>query len=186
MIIMAVAILPVILIAPFLPKLITRFGKKKLTVYSSLLVIVLSVIQYYAGYQNLVVFLVIAAARVLAMQVPMMLYGMFTADCIEYGAYVNGERTEGIAFSLQTFVTKLGGAFCNSLCLVLLAAFGYVGKTAENAVVQTTGALNGIWFIMSIVPIFGFAVMLVIMAFYKLDEKIVAEMMDENHKKRKA
>jgi sugar (glycoside-pentoside-hexuronide) transporter len=186
MVIMAVSILPVILIAPFLPQLVKRFGKKKLTVYCSVGVIILSVVQYFAGYDNLVIFLAIAAARVLVMQVPMMLYGMFTADCIEYGAYVNGERTEGIAFSLQTFVTKLGGAFCNSLCLLLLAVFGYVGKSAESTVVQTPEALHGIWVIMSIVPIFGYAAMLLIMVFYKLDETKVATMMQENHKKIKA
>ncbi len=183
MVIMAVAILPVILVAPFLPKLISRFGKRKLTVTCSLAVIVLSFIQYFAGYENLTIFLVIAAARVLVMQIPLMLYGMFTADCIEYGAYINGERTEGIAFSLQTFVTKLGGAFCNSLCLVLLAAFGYVGKTSTIDVVQTPEALQGIWIIMSLVPIFGFAAMVVVMCFYHLDEAKVEEMLEANRKK---
>ncbi len=186
MVIMAVAILPVILIAPFLPKLIQMFGKKKLTVYCSLITILLCVVQYFAGYENLVLFLVIAAARVLFMQVPLMLYGMFTADCIEYGAYINGERTEGIAFSLQTFITKLGGAFCNSLCLILLAAFGYVGKSSETTVVQSPQALQGIWIIMSLVPIAGYLVMIVIMYFYRLDEAKVAEITMENHKKRVA
>ena len=183
MVIMAVAILPVIIIAPFLPKLIKKFGKKKLTVFCSIVTILLSFVQYFLGYDNLVIFLVIAAARVLFMQVPMMMYGMFTTDCIEYGAYINGERTEGIAFSLQTFVTKLGGAFCNSLCLLLLAAFGYVGNSSETAVTQTATALQGIWIIMSLLPIGGYAAMLVIMSIYKLDEEKVARMMEENQKK---
>jgi sugar (glycoside-pentoside-hexuronide) transporter len=183
MVIMAVSILPVILIAPFLPKLIVKFGKKRLTVSCSIATILLSVLQYYTGYESLSVFLIIASARVLFMQVPMMLYGMFTADCIEYGAYVSGERTEGIAFSLQTFVTKLGGAFCNVLCLFLLGVFGYVGKAAEKSVVQSENALNGIWIIMTLVPIGGYLIMLFIMSIYKLDESKVAEMMEENQKK---
>jgi sugar (Glycoside-Pentoside-Hexuronide) transporter len=183
MVIMAVAILPVILAAPFLPKLIAVFGKKRLTVLCSLVTIALCFVQYVTGYGSLAVFLTIASVRVLFMQIPMMLYGMFTADCIEYGAYINGERTEGIAFSLQTFVTKLGGAFCNALCLALLGIYGYVGKTSEKNIVQTAQALNGIWIIMTLVPIGGYLVMLFIMSIYKLDEKKVASMMEENHKK---
>lgn len=183
MVIMAVAILPVVLIAPFLPMLIRKFGKKRLTVSCSIITILLSIAQYFLGYESLIVFLAVASVRVLFMQVPMMLYGMFTADCIEYGAYVNGERTEGIAFSLQTFVTKLGGAFCNALCLALLGAFGYVGNSAEKAVSQTPEALHGIWIIMSLVPMGGYFVMLIIMGFYHLDENKIARMMEENRKK---
>ncbi len=183
LIIMAVSILPVILIAPFLPKLIQKFGKKRLTVACSIVTIFLSIVQYLAGYESLVIFLSIAAARVLFMQIPLMLYGMFTADCIEYGAYVNGERTEGIAFSLQTFVTKLGGALCNTLCLFMLGLFGYVGKAAEKNIEQSAKALHGIWVILSLVPIAGYIIMLIIMCFYKLDEQKVAKMMEANHEK---
>lgn len=182
-VIMAVAILPVIVAAPFLPMLIQRFGKKRLTVTCTIATILLSILQYFLGYESLVLFLTVASVRVLFMQIPMMLYGMFTADCIEYGAYVNGERTEGIAFSLQTFVTKLGGAFCNALCLALLGAFGYVGNSANTQIQQSPGALQGIWIILSLVPIGGYLVMLIIMHFYKLDEAMVSRMLEENHKK---
>jgi len=178
-VIMAVVIVPVILVAPFLPMMIKKFGKKKLTVYSCVVAILLSVVQYFAGYDNLVVFLAIAAVRITFMQVPLMLYGMFTADCIEYGTYITGERTAGIAFSLQTFVTKLGGAFCNTLCLVILSAFGYVEKAEQ----QSVHALEGIWIILCLVPIAGYLVMLFIMSIYKLDEAKVADMIKENQKK---
>ncbi|HWT26924.1 MAG TPA: MFS transporter [Mobilitalea sp.] len=178
-IMLGVVIAPIILIAPFLPVLIKKFGKRRLTVYSSIGMILASIVQYLAGYDNFVLFLSIAAVRVIFMQIPLLIYGMFTSDCIEYGAYINGERTEGIAFSLQTFVTKLSGAFCNSLCLILLAAFGYVQKAA----VQTERTLNGVWIIMTLIPMIGYAVMIVVMYFYKLDEKKVAEMIAQNRKK---
>lgn len=178
-VLLAVVILPVILAAPFLPLLIKKFGKRKLTVYCSIAVIILSIVQYFAGYDNLILFLIIAAIRVIFMQIPLMLYGMFTADCIEYGAYVSGERTEAISFSLQTFVTKLSGAFCNTLILVLLGAYGYV----EQANKQSQRTLNGIWVIMSLIPIIGYAVMIIIMHFYKLDENKVTQIMKENSSK---
>jgi glycoside/pentoside/hexuronide:cation symporter, GPH family len=178
-IIMAVVIIPVILVAPVLPKLIKVFGKKKLTVVSSVIAILLSIVQYFAGYDNMVVFLAIAAVRITFMQLPLMLYGMFTADCIEYGAYHTGERTAGMAFSLQTFMTKLGGALANTLCLLLLGAFGYV----EQAKQQSATALEGIWIILCLVPCIGYIVMLVIMAVYKLDEEEVTRMIEENRRR---
>jgi Na+/melibiose symporter-like transporter len=49
--------------------------------------------------------------------------------------------------------------------------------------VQTPLALKGIWITMSLVPIAGFAIMIVVMFFYKLDEKTVAEMMAHNQSK---
>ncbi|MBP1755948.1 MAG: galactose permease [Firmicutes bacterium] len=179
MVIMAVVIVPVILVAPFLPMLIKKFGKKKITIECSVIAILLSIVQYFTGYENLTLFLAVAAVRITFMQIPLMLYGMFTADCIEYGAYKTGERIASMAFSLQTFMTKLGGALANTLCLVLLAVFGYVEKAPQ----QNATAIEGIWVIFCIIPIFGYLVMIVIMAFYKLDEKEVARMIEENQKK---
>jgi sugar (glycoside-pentoside-hexuronide) transporter len=178
-VIMGVSIVPVIFAAPFLPRMIKALGKRRLTVYSSVAVIIISIAQYYIGYNNLILFLAISALRVALMQIPLMIYGMFIADCIEYGAYINGERTEGMAFALQTFVTKLGGALCNTLCLAILGLFGYV----QQSEIQTPLALKGIWVILSLVPIAGFAIMIVVMYFYKLDEKTVAQMTEQNRKK---
>ena len=175
-VIMGTTVLPVILIAPFLPALIKKFGKRKITVVSSIATMILCVVQYYAGYDSLVLFLAIASVRVVFMQLPLLIYGMFTADCIEYGAYINGERTEGIAFSVQTLVTKLSGAICGTLCLQLLYAFGYV----EQAVVQSNGTLQGIWIIMNLVPIIGYGIMVIVMAFYKLDEEEVEKIIKVN------
>ncbi len=180
-VIMAVCIIPVIIIAPLLPMLIRAFGKKKLTVVTSVIAIVLSILQYFTGYDNLIVFLIVAAVRIAFMQIPLLLYGMFTTDCIEYGTYITGERTAGIAFSLQTFMTKLGGALANTLTVVLLAAFGYV----KQSPVQTPKALDGIWIILSLIPAAGYLVMIFIMRFYKLDEKEVAKMIEENQKRQK-
>jgi probable glucitol transport protein GutA len=178
-VIMGTTILPIIVMAPFLPKLIQRFGKKPLTMFSCIAVILLCVLQYVVGYDNLPIFLAIAALRVIFMQLPLMIYGMFTADCIEYGAYKTGQRTEGIAFSVQTLVTKLSGAICSTLCLQTLYYFGYV----EQAATQSAHTLQGIWILMSLVPMFGYAIMFVVMCFYKLDETMVEEMMKANRSK---
>lgn len=177
-VIMSTTVVPVVLIAPFLPVLIKMMGKKKLTVYSSIITIALCIIQYIIGYENFMLFLVITSVRVLFMQIPPLIYGMFTADCIEYGAYLNGERTEAMAFSLQTLVTKLSGAICSTISLLLLGYFGYVGQVVQ----QSPRTLEGIWIILTLVPAIGYAIMLIVMAFYKLDEQMVDKYIASNLK----
>jgi len=175
-VLLAVLVLPIIIVSPLLPKLITVFGKKRLTVYCSCLVIILSLIQYAVGYNNFTLFLIIAAVRVLCMQIPLLLYGMFTADCIEYGNAITGQRTAGLAFSVQTMFTKLAGALSSTLCLALLSYYGYVNQSAT----QTTEALHGIWVIFTLVPIIGYVGMLITMYFYRLDEKTVSAYIIKN------
>lgn len=175
-VLLAVLVLPIVIVSPLLPKLIARFGKRKLTIYSCIMTIILSVIQYFVGYEHFIVFLIIAAIRVLFMQIPLLLYGMFTADCIEYGNAISGERTATVAFSVQTMFTKAAGALSSSLCLALLAYFGYV----EQGATQTEQALEGIWIIFSLVPIIGYVGMLIAMAFYTLDEQKVISYMKQN------
>ncbi len=178
-IILATTILPVILIAPLLPAMIQKLGKKRLTIYSCLLAIALSILQYFAGYESFGLFLALSTVRVMVMQIPLLIYGMFTADCIEYGAAVNGERAVGIAFSLQTLVTKLTGALAATLVLTLMSYFGYVEQSSH----QTESALEGIWIILTLVPAIGYVGMLIAMYFYRLDERAVAVYMEANLKR---
>ncbi len=175
-VILATTIIPLLFVVPFLPVLIQKFGKRKLTIVSSAAFILLSVGQYYYGYDNLVLFLAISAVRVIFMQIPILIYGMFTADCIEYGAYTLGERTEGIAFSIQTFVTKLGGALATVISMQILRYFGYI----QQSVTQAASAVHGIWVLMTLMPAAGFVIMLIIMIFfYDLKESDVQTMIDK-------
>lgn len=175
-VLLAVLVIPIVIVSPLLPRLIRWAGKKRLTVYCCILAIILSIVQYAAGYDHFLLFIVIAAFRVLFMQIPLLLYGMFTADTIEYGNATTGERTAGLAFSVQTMFTKLAGALSSSLCLVLLAWFGYVEQSPE----QTPQALHGIWIIFTLVPIVGYVAMLLTMYFYSLDEAKVEQYKQQN------
>jgi Na+/melibiose symporter-like transporter len=95
---------------------------------------------------------------------------------MEYGAYTTKQRTEGLAFSIQTFVTKLGGALASAVSLWLLQYFGYIQQSTS----QSAQALGGIWALMTIIPPIGYVVMLVIMVFfYDLKEADVQRMIDE-------
>lgn len=169
-ILMISSFLPVMILPLLLPMLIRRFGKRKLYIFGVSLGIVISIIQYFVGYNILPLFLLFNGIKLIGIYLPVTMMGMFTADCVEYGAYVTGKRNEGITFSIQAFSLKLGGAVSSSLSILLLGIFGYNGM----AEVQTQATLNGIWLLISILPTIGLAIALIIfIRFYKLTENEV-------------
>ena len=69
------------------------------------------------------------------------------ADCVEYGEWKTGTRSEGMIFSLNIFKSKIASAIGGSLCGYILA---YIGYNANSA--QSTFTLNGIHLIQTLIP----------------------------------
>ncbi|MCH4888961.1 MFS transporter [Acidaminobacter sp. JC074] len=174
-VVMLVGILPMMIIPVFLPKLITMMGKKKLFLVTTGVGILVTLAQYFIGYSNFALFLVLSFIKGFALYTPMMMMGLFSADCAEYGAYVTGKRNEGITFSIQTFSTKLGTAFAGFFGTMLLGYYGYVANAA-----QSERAMNGIWKLMTLYPVIGMVIgFVIIYKFYDLEEADVKRMIDE-------
>ena len=68
-------------------------------------------------------------------------------DCVEYGEWKTGKRSEGMIFSSNIFKTKLASAIGGALCGYVLAFVGYKANVA-----QTVETLKGIHLMYSIVP----------------------------------
>ena len=174
-----------VLIPIFAPKLIRRFGKRKIFIVGMIISIVFSIIQYFAGYENFGLFLVLNFIKSIGLIAPMIMMGMFTADCVEYGDWKTGVRKEGVTFSVQTFSTKLGTAFSGALTIAFIGWFGYDGSIDHEVANQSTEALEGIWMATTIVPVIGLVLGLIVFTlFYKLGEDDVARMMAEKSQQR--
>lgn len=95
---------------------------------------------------------------------------IFLADTVDYGEYKTGTRSESVIFSMQTFVVKLASAVS-----VLIAGVGVdvIGlNVAEDAAVQTAGALMGLRVLMMGVPVIGLVFAVIYMSKkYKLTEE---------------
>jgi Na+/melibiose symporter-like transporter len=102
----------------------------------------------------------------------------FTPDCLEYGTYHTGERSEGVAASIQTFFSKLVGSISGPIAMLILGAFGFV--SGENAV-QPASVSQGIWLCFTLLPAQGIILALVLLYFYKLREKDVQVMAQYNN-----
>lgn len=94
------------------------------------------------------------------------MYGML-ADTVEYNDWKSGIRAEGLVFSANSIGQKIGSGIGSAVLGWVLAAFGFVSSSAT----QPATAINGIRVIFLYVPLVVFAVMFVILLFYKLDKE---------------
>ena len=104
------------------------------------------------------------------------------ADAIEYGQWKTGVRTAGAIQSAATSGQKFGQGIGSALIGGIMAASGYSGELAA----QSERALATIsnMFIYGVTAL-G-AVMIVVLLFYKLDDKEVMEMDGEIALRKKA
>ncbi|MCC2878062.1 glycoside-pentoside-hexuronide (GPH):cation symporter [Lachnoclostridium pacaense] len=166
---MIISIVPMLAAAVIAPPLIRRFGKYAVTMASCAVGVIIYGGFYMIGYGSIVMVVICMGIGGLAIGMTNVMYPMITADCIEYGTYVTGERATGISFSIQTFTTKLGQAVAASLGAFLLTASGYVPNVAQEA-----HTLKGIFSMITLLPALGMLGMMVIFGlFYKVREKDV-------------
>ena len=151
------------------------------------LTIVTGLITFFVGYENIIVYTVLATIKAMPLAVIGVMMFMFTPDCAEYGKYTTGIDAKGITFALQTFAAKLTGAIAGSLGLLLIGVFDWKEIEAENFEVlqqmnipQSDTALFGLWFTYALVPVIGVVLAGVVWFFYRLTDKQVQVMADCN------
>lgn len=185
--ILALSVLPMLICALLVPKLIARFDKMKLYLLCCLLNIIFSILTWVAGYDSIVIFSVLSVLRSIPAAFAGVTMFMFTPDCAEYGKFRSGIEAKGITFALQTFMAKLTGAISGSLGLFLLKFFDWTAVRAESfqdlqqlAIQQSATAMSGLWFIYNMIPVIGMVIAFIIWCFYRLKDKEVQIMADAN------
>jgi len=169
-ILLAMAIIPAIAVALFIPYVSKKIDKFWLYIGCLGLYILASVLQFFIGYDSDLVLYITTAIRGMGLVGYNVLVYMFTPDCIEYGQYKTGVRQEGITFSVQTCVTKLSAALMSSMSLILLSIFGFKASSADptTGMVDAIGAM-GCWHVFTWISAVGPIVAIVILLYgYKL------------------
>ena len=87
------------------------------------------------------------------------------ADCVEYGEWKTGTRSEGMIFSLNIFKSKISNAIGGSLCGYILAYIGYKAN-----LVQSTFTLKGIHIIQTLIPCIIIMISFFLLRRYNLSE----------------
>lgn len=187
LIITVIGLVPSLVCALFVPSLIRRFDKMKIYLVCVVLAVVTGLVTFFVGYENIIVYTILATIKAMPLAVIGVMMFMFTPDCAEYGKYMTGIDAKGITFALQTFAAKLTGAIAGSLGLLLMGIFGWKEVKAENFevlqqmnVLQSDTALFGLWFTYALVPVIGVIIAGIVWLFYRLTDKQVQVMADYN------
>ena len=187
LIITVIGLVPSLVCALFVPSLIRRFDKMKIYLVCVVLAVVTGLVTFFVGYENIIVYTILATIKAMPLAVIGVMMFMFTPDCAEYGKYMTGIDAKGITFALQTFAAKLTGAIAGSLGLLLMGIFGWKEVQADNFEVlqqmnvsQSDTALFGLWFTYALVPVIGVIIAGIVWLFYRLTDKQVQIMADYN------
>ncbi len=92
------------------------------------------------------------------------------ADAADYSEWRTGRRATGLVFSASTMSQKFGWAFGTFLAGQLLSLFGFQANVAQNPAV-----LNGLKSLMSVIPATAGVLAIIVILFYKLDEKLMRQ-----------
>jgi sugar (glycoside-pentoside-hexuronide) transporter len=169
-----VATLPMLIVVVFIQKLILKIEKRTVFLFALSSMLVVGVIIYFVGYDNIILFLVLVGIRALFAAVVSALILMFTADCAEYGNYVTGERAQGVAFSIQTFTAKITATLSSSIGMFIL---GFAGFVEGQGASQSPEVVTWIWRMYTIFPIVSGSITVLILLFgYKLRTNQVSVM----------
>ena len=159
-------------------------GKKSTYISTMAALAVLSILFFYLPCTPSGFWLMLAMQVVISVCtgiVSPLVWSMY-ADVSDYAELKDGTASTGLIFSSSSMAQKFGGAFGGAAVMWILAAFGY--NTAEGAV-QTEEALTGLNLLMSWIPAAVAVLAMIVVYFYPLTKKRVAEV-DEKLKKIRA
>lgn len=166
--------------APLATKLSAKFGKKELSVVSSLAGAAFYLACLILKPENPYVYVVFYTLAMIGIGFFNMIIWAMITDVIDDAEIKNGIREDGTIYSVYSFARKIGQALSSGMVGGLLSMIGYTTATAFEPDV-----VNGIFHISCIVPIVGLsAVALVLIFIYPLNKKKVEANIAELKKRR--
>jgi GPH family glycoside/pentoside/hexuronide:cation symporter len=149
------------------PALVGKFGKRKMMITGSILMIIGFVIVGLAGTS---VPMVLVGLIIKGFGMGPIMSGVFamTADVVDYGEWKTGVRSEGLVNSCTSFGMKVGIGLGSAVCTWVLAAGGYDGTAA----VQSASAVSAIRFGFSYLGAILAGVCLVLILLMNIDKDI--------------
>ena len=134
------AMIPILLFTPLARKMVTKYGKKELSVVGSICSIIGGAGLFIITPDNVGLDLVIYVLCQLVYSLGLGIYSTVSwammGDAIDYNEWKTGKREEGVVYSLHSFFRKLAQGVGPAVALIIMQGMGYV----NNAIDPDTGA----------------------------------------------
>ncbi len=148
------SMIPIVLFTPLARGMVTKYGKKELSVVGSVCSVIgalgLFVITPGNKTLDLMIYVLCQLIYSLGLGIYSTVSWAMMGDAIDYNEWKTGKREEGVVYSLHSFFRKLAQGVGPALALVIMASLGYVNNAnldaAGNyiATPDTNGAFSAI------------------------------------------
>lgn len=176
--IMSLSMLPIIIVIMIMPVLSKKFGFLNV-IRTTTLIGMLGYLIRLVNYKSVGLLFVSNVISMTGFYTMFAFAATFVIDCIDYGEWKNGTRSEGTISCAQSVMSKIGAAVGAGVIGVLMGLAGYNG----NAAAQTGSANVMIIVLYSVVPAVLCLIQFILLRVYDIDKhlpKIRAEL-DEKH-----
>ena len=134
------AMIPIVIFTPLARKMVTKFGKKELSLVGSLCYILGAAVLFAAplgiipvSETNTIADLAVYVVAQLIMSLGLGIYSTVSwammGDAIDYNEWKTGKREEGVVYSLHSFFRKLAQGVGPAVALTIMQGMGYVNNS---------------------------------------------------------
>ena len=138
------SLIPIIIFTPMARKMVTKYGKKELSIFGSISYIVGAAVLLLAplGVVNvtedntgidLILYVVAQLIMALGMGIYSTVSWAMMGDAIDYNEWKTGNREEGVVYSLHSFFRKLAQGVGPAVALTIMQGMGYVNNAKPDA-----------------------------------------------------
>ncbi len=193
------AMIPIVAFTPLARKMVTKYGKKELSVIGAIVSLIgaagLFIIVPSNTGLDLVLYVLCQLIYSLGLGIYSTVSWAMMGDAIDYNEWKTGNREEGTVYSLHSFFRKLAQGIGPAVALVIMTSLGYVNNAVlingeyfrPEEVGQVASAINVAWLDFSVAinlrvlvavlflvsAIFQFVGLALV---YNLDKKTLAQM----------
>jgi GPH family glycoside/pentoside/hexuronide:cation symporter len=133
------AMIPILLFTPLARKMVTKYGKKELSIIGSICYVIGAAVLFAAPLGiipvsdgNVGIDLVMYIIAQLIMSLGLGIYSTVSwammGDAIDYNEWKTGTREEGVVYSLHSFFRKLAQGVGPAVALAIMQGMGYVNN----------------------------------------------------------
>lgn len=148
------------------PLISIKLGNKRTLIINFVLYALLFTVYFFIGYESIVIVSVFTMIGGVLMGLPNVLMTAMLSDIGEYVHWKSDVKAEGVIFSTRTFGTKLSAGLIAFVVSLTLTLVNYVPN-----VEQTIEAKNGIFMIVTFLPVILSIACLFPLFFYDLTEE---------------
>jgi len=167
-------ILPMMLGIAIASRLSLKFDKKRLLIIALIIRVCGYTALFFVGYNNLIILLIGFALVSVGFGGPEILLPAMMTETIDYVRWKTGKKVEGIMWSTQTFIVKLGASLAGIILGFLLDYVGYVPNIEQGK--ETLAGMHGIF---TLAPAALLFLSILPMLFYPLNKKKYEEILKE-------